>query len=418
MHISDWLTYIFLISGVLLVGPPGCGKTLVAKAIANEAGINFISVKGPELINMYVGESERAVRSVFLRAKNSRPCVIFFDELDSLAPKRSSSSSDGGSSSRVVNQLLTEMDGVEGREGVWIMAATNRPDILDPAVMRPGRLDKILYVGFPEPGDRVEILRAITKHGSKPRLSADVDLETVGRDARCAGFSGADVGNLVRQASMVALREMMRAGDMRERNIELRLSHFEAAFSSVKPSVSRRDRSTYEAMKKKYGVNQAPVVSDNVAQEEPMESDERVETEVAVDPSVVTEIPEDVTEDISESDRPGLRFLAGMEVRMSDSSSDDKTRGVTGVVEEVEAGGHQVTILCPGDERRVLVQVTDLDHSMPEEGDTVRSLVWDDTEEAGTVENIDDSDEATVVFSNNKTKCPVEKLCNVDPDNL
>ena len=403
---------------MLLVGPPGCGKTLVAKAIANEAGINFISVKGPELINMYVGESERAVRSVFLRAKNSRPCVIFFDELDSLAPKRSSSSSDGGSSSRVVNQLLTEMDGVEGREGVWIMAATNRPDILDPAVMRPGRLDKILYVGFPEPGDRVEILRAITKHGSKPRLSADVDLETVGRDARCAGFSGADVGNLVRQASMVALREMMRAGDMRERNIELRLSHFEAAFSSVKPSVSRRDRSTYEAMKKKYGVNQAPVVSDNVAQEEPMESDERVETEVAVDPSVVTEIPEDVTEDISESDRPDLRFLAGMEVRVSDSSSDDKMRGVTGVVEEVEAGGHQVTILCPGDERRVLVQVTDLDHSMPEEGDTVRSLVWDDTEEAGTVENIDDSDEATVVFSNNKTKCPVEKLCKVDPDNL
>ena len=103
---------------------------------------------------------------------------------------------------------------------------------------------------------------------------------------------------------------------------------------------------------------------------------------------------------------------------MSDGSSDDKTRGVTGVVEEVEAGGHQVTILCPGDERRVLVQVTDLDHSMPEEGDTVRSLVWDDTEEAGTVENIDDSDEATVVFSNNKTKCPVEKLCKVDPDNL
>merc|ERR1712029_1265841 len=122
-------------TGVLLVGPPGCGKTLVAKAIANEAGINFISVKGPELINMYVGESKRAVRSVFLRAKNSRPCVIFFDEVDSLAPRRNSSSGDGGSSSRVVNQLLTEMDGVEGREGVWIMAASNRPNILDPAVM-------------------------------------------------------------------------------------------------------------------------------------------------------------------------------------------------------------------------------------------------------------------------------------------
>ena len=192
-------------SGVLLVGPPGCGKTLVAKAIANEAGINFISVKGPELINMYVGESERAVRSVFLRAKNSRPCVIFFDEVDSLAPKRSSSSSDGGSSSRVVNQLLTEMDGVEGREGVWVMAATNRPDILDPAVLRPGRLDKILYIGFPGPRDRLEILRAITKDGTRPRLGAEVDLGELGADSRCEGFSGADVGNLVRQVRVGVL---------------------------------------------------------------------------------------------------------------------------------------------------------------------------------------------------------------------
>lgn len=149
-------------SGVLLCGPPGCGKTLLAKAVANEAGINFISVKGPELLNMYVGESERAVRQCFQRARNSAPCVIFFDEFDSLCPKRSDSG-EGGASMRVVNQLLTEMDGIEGRLGVFLMAASNRPDMVDPAVLRPGRLDKILYVGLPKTEDRSDILKAQTK---------------------------------------------------------------------------------------------------------------------------------------------------------------------------------------------------------------------------------------------------------------
>ncbi|KAH3747440.1 hypothetical protein DPMN_181867, partial [Dreissena polymorpha] len=148
--------------GVLLAGPPGCGKTLLAKAVANESGINFISVKGPELLNMYVGESERAVRTVFQRARNSAPCVIFFDELDALCPKRSGHS-EGNSSARVVNQLLTEMDGLEERRQVYIMAATNRPDIIDPAVLRPGRLDKTLYVGLPCLEDRLDILNCITK---------------------------------------------------------------------------------------------------------------------------------------------------------------------------------------------------------------------------------------------------------------
>jgi ribosome biogenesis ATPase len=152
-------------AGVLLCGPPGCGKTLLAKAVANEAGINFISVKGPELLNMYVGESERAVRQCFQRARNSAPCVIFFDELDALCPRRTDSSAGGGSgvSSRVVNQMLTEMDGVEARKEVFLMAATNRPDIVDPAVLRPGRFDKTLYIGLPEERDRVDILRALTK---------------------------------------------------------------------------------------------------------------------------------------------------------------------------------------------------------------------------------------------------------------
>merc|ERR1719193_2769421 len=238
-------------SGILLCGPPGCGKTLLAKAVANEAGINFISVKGPELLNMYVGESEKAVRQVFQRARNSAPCVIFFDEVDSLCPKRSSGSSDG--STRVVNQLLTELDGVEGRAGVWVLAATNRPDILDPAVMRPGRLDKTLFVDFPAPLERVEILGAITKGGSRPRLGAGLSLHALGTDARCDGFSGADMGNLVREASMAALREAIRGGVSCNSPAVVEERHFEKAFATIKPSVGEKERARYEALKGKYG---------------------------------------------------------------------------------------------------------------------------------------------------------------------
>ncbi|XP_021704551.1 ribosome biogenesis ATPase RIX7-like [Aedes aegypti] len=191
-------------SGVLLCGPPGCGKTLLAKAVANEAGINFISVKGPKLLNMYVGESERAVRQCFQRARNSTPCVIFFDEFDSLCPKRSDSS-EGSAGMRVVNQLLTEMDGIEDRKGVFLMAATNRPDIVDPAVLRPGRLDKILYVGLPAEEDRVDILRALTKNRTQPPLADDVDLSVVARLTE--GYTGADLAGLVRQASLQTLKD-------------------------------------------------------------------------------------------------------------------------------------------------------------------------------------------------------------------
>ncbi|GLG99713.1 Transitional endoplasmic reticulum ATPase TER94 [Gryllus bimaculatus] len=196
-------------AGLLLCGPPGCGKTLIAKAIANEADINFISVKGPELLNMYVGESEKAVRQCFLRARNSAPCVIFFDELDALCPRRTGGPSGEGSSAtqRVVNQLLTEMDGVEGRRGVFLLAASNRPDILDPAVLRPGRLDRIVFVGLPGPDARAEILRALTKNGTRPRLAADVDLQTLGESADLEGCSGADLASLIREAATLALRE-------------------------------------------------------------------------------------------------------------------------------------------------------------------------------------------------------------------
>ena len=191
-------------AGVLLYGPPGCGKTLVARAVSNESKANFISIKGPELLNKYVGESEKAVRQLFKRANSSAPCVIFFDELDSLCPKRGSENNT--SSERVVNQLLTEMDGLEERRGVFVIAATNRPDIIDPAMLRPGRLDKLLYVPLPSKEDRNQILNTICR---KVPLSNEVDLKKISLDPQCEGYSGADLSALVREAQMNALRNQI-----------------------------------------------------------------------------------------------------------------------------------------------------------------------------------------------------------------
>uniref|UniRef100_A0A1A8EJ66 Nuclear VCP-like n=2 Tax=Nothobranchius korthausae TaxID=1143690 RepID=A0A1A8EJ66_9TELE len=241
-------------SGVLLAGPPGCGKTLLAKAVANESGLNFISVKGPELLNMYVGESERAVRQVFQRGRNSAPCVIFFDEIDALCPRRSGH--DSGASVRVVNQLLTEMDGLEGRQQVFIMAATNRPDIIDPAVLRPGRLDKTLYVGLPGPADRLSILLTITKGGSKPRLEPDVSLEDIAFDERCNCFSGADLTALVREASVNTLRAYLKTSHNgathpigSTADVRVGKQNFEEAFKKIRPSVSKKDQLMYEQLR-------------------------------------------------------------------------------------------------------------------------------------------------------------------------
>ncbi|XP_052662764.1 nuclear valosin-containing protein-like isoform X1 [Harpia harpyja] len=235
-------------AGVLLAGPPGCGKTLLAKAVANESGLNFISVKGPELLNMYVGESERAVRQVFQRARNSAPCVIFFDEVDALCPRRSDHES--GASVRVVNQLLTEMDGLENRQQVFIMAATNRPDIIDPAILRPGRLDKTLYVGLPPPEDRLAILKTITKDGTRPPLDIDVSLEEIAYSQHCDCYTGADLSALVREASICALRQEMALWNTQSKKGEIKISrkHFEEAFRKVKSSVSKKDQIMYEEL--------------------------------------------------------------------------------------------------------------------------------------------------------------------------
>ena len=252
-------------TGVLLYGPPGCGKTLVAKAIANESGANFISIKGPELLNKFVGESERSVRMVFARGRASAPCVLFFDELDALAPRRGSDRANP-SSERVVNQLLTEMDGVESRENVFVIGATNRPDMIDPAMLRPGRLDKLMYVPLPTEPQRASILKTI---GRKYPLDDNVDLVRVAHDARLTGFSGADLASLMREASMTALKtvynsksreeldEMERDGDLL--NVDslvantlslptITKENFEEAMNRIKPSVTHTDRLSYEEL--------------------------------------------------------------------------------------------------------------------------------------------------------------------------
>lgn len=245
--------------GVLLWGPPGCGKTLLAKAVANESHANFISVKGPELLNKYVGESERAVRQVFARARASKPCVIFFDELDALVPRRDDSLSE--SSARVVNTLLTELDGLEDRQGVFIIAATNRPDVIDPAMLRPGRLDKPLLVDLPTEDERFEILKTI----SRTTPLGDVSLEDLARDKRADCFSGADLNALLREATTAALRRAVfdQGGMPMVRERERGVPHakvwvgkddFEIAFEKVRPSVTREQRASYRQLASKFGL--------------------------------------------------------------------------------------------------------------------------------------------------------------------
>ncbi|KAB8222143.1 P-loop containing nucleoside triphosphate hydrolase protein [Aspergillus novoparasiticus] len=219
-------------TGVLLWGPPGCGKTLLAKAVANESHANFISVKGPELLNKYVGESERAVRQVFVRARSSVPCVIFFDELDALVPRRDDTVSEA--SARVVNTLLTELDGLgSNRQGIYIIAATNRPDIIDPAMLRPGRLETLLFVNLPSPLERAEILRTLVRNIP---VDFNDDLRRLAED--CEGFSGADLGSLLRRAGYAAIK----------RRDTIKHEDFVAAKAFIRPSVT--DLKKYEKLRR------------------------------------------------------------------------------------------------------------------------------------------------------------------------
>jgi transitional endoplasmic reticulum ATPase len=211
--------------GVLLFGPPGCGKTFLVKALANEADANFVAVKGAELLSKWVGESERAVRELFRRARGAAPCLLFFDEVDAIARRRDGAD-DGGVTDRVVAQLLSELDGIEDLSGVFIVGATNRPDLVDPALLRPGRFDRLVYVAPPDAAARGAILTALAR---RMPLEEDVDLAAIG--AGCDGFSAADLEALARAAAMNALRETPDAPVVTH-------AHFKRARAFVSPSLS------------------------------------------------------------------------------------------------------------------------------------------------------------------------------------
>ncbi|NAZ25748.1 MAG: CDC48 family AAA ATPase [Thermofilum sp.] len=221
--------------GILLYGPPGTGKTLLAKAVATESEANFVSIKGPEVFSKWVGESERAVRELFRKARQVAPSIIFIDEIDALAPMRGLVSTDSGVTERVVSQLLTEIDGLERLEGVVVIAATNRPDIIDPALLRPGRFDRLIYVPPPEEKARLEILKVHTRNMP---LAEDVDLLEIAK--KTEGYTGADIEVLVREAGLLALRENINIDKVYAR-------HFEEALKKVKPSLTQDIIKFYEA---------------------------------------------------------------------------------------------------------------------------------------------------------------------------
>jgi transitional endoplasmic reticulum ATPase len=220
--------------GILLYGPPGTGKTLLAKAVATESEANFIAVKGPELMSKWVGESEKGVRETFRKAKTAAPCVIFFDEIDSLCPARGAGYGDAGVTDRVISQFLTEMDGIEKLGKVVVIGATNRPDLVDPALLRPGRFDRLIYVPPPDEKARLEILKIHTR--GMP-LAKDVDLEALAKQLE--GYSGADIAALCREAAMLALRE-----DINSKEVKLR--HFQEAKKKIKPSLTPDVLTYYE----------------------------------------------------------------------------------------------------------------------------------------------------------------------------
>mmetsp|Transcript_2390 Transcript_2390/g.6785 ORF Transcript_2390/g.6785 Transcript_2390/m.6785 type:complete len:813 (-) Transcript_2390:537-2975(-) len=245
--------------GVLFYGPPGCGKTMLAKAIANECQANFISIKGPELLTMWFGESESNVRELFDKARGAAPCVLFFDELDSIARARGSSSGDaGGAGDRVINQILTEMDGMGAKKSVFIIGATNRPDIIDPAVLRPGRLDQLIYIPLPDEGSRTNILKAVLR---KSPLAPDVDLNYLAKVTQ--GFSGADLTEICQRSAKLAIRESIEKEIEREKALaaagetapmeadddpvpEITRAHIEEAMKFARRSVSDNDIRKYE----------------------------------------------------------------------------------------------------------------------------------------------------------------------------
>merc|ERR1711865_527404 len=242
--------------GVLFYGPPGCGKTLLAKAVASECSSNFVSIKGPELLTMWFGESEANVREVFDKARSAAPCVLFFDELDSIGTARGSGGGDaGGAGDRVMNQLLTEIDGVGVKKNVFFIGATNRPELLDEALLRPGRLDQLIYIPLPDLPARQGILESTLK---KSPIAPNVPLDFIAQ--KTEGFSGADLAELCQRAAKAAIRDAISAEELNqggddlecEGSNEISRKHFEEAFAGARRSVAAADLAKYDQFRKKF----------------------------------------------------------------------------------------------------------------------------------------------------------------------
>jgi len=232
-------------AGVMLYGPPGTGKTLMAKAVSNETDANFISIRGPQLLSKWVGESEKAIRQTFRKARQVAPVVIFFDELDAIAPNRGADEGNNVSE-RVVNQLLTELDGLEDMEDVMVVAATNRPDMIDPALIRSGRFDRLVMIGEPEVGGREEILRI---HTEPMPLAPDVSLRELAEITD--GYVGSDLESIAREAAIEALRDDPEAD-------EVAMRHFRKAMESVRPTITEDILDFYERMKEEFKGSAGP----------------------------------------------------------------------------------------------------------------------------------------------------------------
>ncbi|AFU57477.1 AAA family ATPase, CDC48 subfamily [Candidatus Nitrososphaera gargensis Ga9.2] len=228
--------------GILLYGPPGTGKTMIAKAVATTSEANFISIKGPELISKWVGESEKGVREVFRKARQAAPCVVFFDELDAIAPRRGGSEGDSHVTERVISQMLTEMDGLEDLKGVVVIGATNRPDIIDEALLRPGRFDRILEVPIPDKETRKQIFQVHTRR--KP-LDSDVNLDKLVEMTE--GMTGADIASIVNAAAMSAIKEHVSSKNGGNKKLRISMKHFESAMDKIKTgSSAARTRGSFQ----------------------------------------------------------------------------------------------------------------------------------------------------------------------------
>jgi transitional endoplasmic reticulum ATPase len=235
--------------GILLYGPPGTGKTLLARAVATESEANFIAVKGPEMLSKWVGESERAVRETFRKARMAAPAIIFFDEIDAVVPRRGSGIGDAHVTERVISQLLTELDGLEKLENVVVIAATNRPDLIDSALLRPGRFDRLVLVPAPDKKARLEIFKIHTK--GMP-LAKDVDLETLA--AETEGYAGSDIAALCREAAMLVLRK-----DIKSKEVQMK--HFRDAMQKVRPTITKEIADSYKTFGQRYGKRLAEEVT-------------------------------------------------------------------------------------------------------------------------------------------------------------